>query len=182
MEVCRQSVSQLSLDESQFWSRAVDNVRSGFLSRLTFTEQRPYSEADFKAHFNRSLSSLKSALTVCESVEPDVVVSNADVLKNFVVSLLLLCAENSQKLDWTRMEHIELSYRVLNRLKSRIFAVDSISLILFNWSESDQIYRWCLDDLKPKLLEKGWKEYPGAQQSLVWILNQVTNYIVTYSC
>ena len=161
-------------DNPEFWSRAVANVRAGSLSRLTFAEQRPYTETDFITHFDGSLVALKSALTICETVEPEVVVSSADLLKHFVVSVLLLCAENSQKSDWTKMEHIQLSYRVLKALKSRIFGVDSIHLILLNWSDSDQIYRWCLDDLRPKLVEKRWKEYPGAQQSLVWILNQVT--------
>jgi hypothetical protein len=165
-------VSNSSVD----WSRVVDKIRGGFLSRLNFAEQRPYNIADFKRHFDQSLAALKSALTICESVEPESVVSNADVLKHFVVSLLLLCAENSQKSDWSKMEHIQLSYRILNTLKNRIFSVDCIHLILFNWSDSDQIFRWCLEDLKPKLVEKRWKEYPGAQQSLVWILNQVANH------
>ena len=59
-KLCDQ-VSELTF----LWSEAVEQVRSGFLSPL---DERPYFEADFKKHFDKSLIALKSGLQICQTV------------------------------------------------------------------------------------------------------------------
>ena len=171
-EFCK-NVSEMSTEgkEPEFWSKAVEKIRSGLVPRLDFAEERPIDESDFRDHFARSLEALNSAVCVCENIDPGKVRDKPDVLKHFVVSLLLLCSENSQKSDWTKVEHIEKSYRILTLLKTRIFEVSSISNLLLN---SDKILRWTLEELRLKLDNKLWKKFPGAQQSFVWSLNQVS--------
>ena len=95
----------------------------------------------------------------------------ADVKKNFFVPLLLLCSENNQKNEWTKTEHIEISFKILNLIKLRIFKVSSVFEILI--SDSDKMLRWCLEELRPKLMANSWKKNPGAQRSFVWVLHQV---------
>ena len=171
-ELCK-NISEMSTTgkEADFWSKVVEKIRSGLVPRLDFAEERPINESDFRNHFARSLEALNSAVSVCENIDPEIVRDNSDVLKHFVVSLLLLCSENSQKSDWTKLEHIEKSYRVFTLLKTRIFEVSSISQLLLN---SDKVLRWTLEELRSKLDNKLWKKYPGAQQSFVWTLNQVS--------
>ncbi len=170
-ELCK-NISELSTNgkESEFWSKVVKTIRSGLVPRLDFAEERPISESDFRDHFANSLEALNSAVSVCENIDPEKVRDKSDVLKHFVVSLLLLCSENCQQSDWSKLEHIERSYRVLTLLKTRIFEVSSISKLLLN---SDKVLRWTLEELRLKLENKLWKKYPGAQQSFVWTLNQV---------
>ena len=166
-------LSDLSVGRSELWSEVVAKIWKGLLPKLEFADERPATEADFRNYFGRSLESLKTASKVLESVEPELVRNSSDVLKHFIVPTILLCSENNQKFDWTKVEHIELSYRILNLLKNRIFQVSSIRELLLSWSDSDKMLRWSLEELRPKLVEKKWKSFPGAQQSFVWILNQV---------
>ena len=166
-------LSNLSVGRSELWSEVVGKIRIGFLPKLEFGEERPATEADFQNHFGQSLDSLKTASKVLENLEPELVQNNSDILKHFFVPVILLCSENNQKSDWTKVEHIELSFRVLNLLKNRIFGVSSIRQLLLSWSDSDKMLRWSLEELRPKIVEKKWKTFPGAQQSFIWILNQV---------
>ena len=174
-EVCRQ-MSQLGFDDKDFWANTVEKIRAGFLPRLEFVDERPYVEADFISHLPVSLESLQIGFTICESSEALSlnIQERDDILKSFVVPLLLLSSENNQKSEWTTASHIELSYKIFNQLKFRIFGVSSIFEILLPPSDSDKMLRWCLEDLRPKLINSSWKQYPAARQSFTWLLHQVS--------
>lgn len=174
-------MSELGFEEPDLWSEAVKKIRAGFLPRLEFGDERPYDESDFKHHLNVSLESLQTGFQICQSADASSsssesrrrILKRDDVLKSFVVPLMLLCSENNQKSEWTMSTHIELSYKILNLLKVRIFGVSSIFELLLPASDSDKMLRWCLEELRPKLIHNTWKKYPAAKQSFTWLLHQV---------
>lgn len=181
LEVCNK-MTELSFDDPDFWSGAVEKIRAGFLPRLEFGDERPHDESDFKTHLTVSLDSLQTGFRICNSADAStssrrMIRDRDDILKSFVAPLLLLCSENNQKSDWTTAAHIELSYKVLNLLKVRIFGVSSIFEILLPASDSDKMLRWCLDELRPRLIHESWKKYPAARQSFTWLLHQVSKRV-----
>jgi hypothetical protein len=84
----------LGFEGSPDWYHVVETVRSGLLPRLEFADERPIDASDFEAHFGRSLRSLRTAEAVCEAAE--VATSRSEILKHFVVPVILLCSENNQ--------------------------------------------------------------------------------------
>jgi len=166
------------------WSEAIQRVRNGLLSELKFSEERPYDKSDFIAHLNQSYDSLTFALqivTLEENVENSVLKKDKDVLKNFTVSALLLCGENVQSKEWNESRHIEISYKILKRLKT-IFKCDkTVGIFLYQFhnecegiTSDGEILLWAINDLSPKLAKTRWRNFPAAQFCFSWILHQVT--------
>ena len=95
------------------WAEAIEQIRNGYLPELNCGEERPYDQNDFVAHINKSYDSLKFALeiiTLEAKAKNSVLIGDKDVLKNFTVSVLLLCGENVQSKEWNEARHIEIRY------------------------------------------------------------------------
>ena len=100
-------------DSTVNWSKAIHQVRSGYLPELKFTEERPYDKNDFAAHFNHSYKCLKDTLEIIRSqaiLKPSLLKESKDILKNFTISAILLCGENVQSKEWNESRHIEIRY------------------------------------------------------------------------
>lgn len=171
-------------DSTVNWSKAIHQVRSGYLPELKFTEERPYDKNDFAAHFNHSYKCLKDTLEIIRSqaiLKPSLLKESKDILKNFTISAILLCGENVQSKEWNESRHIEISYQILTCLKSVFLCDSASSLFLYKYKEScdskatdTQILHIAIKELSPKLSKTSWKNYPAAQFCFSWILHQIT--------
>lgn len=154
-----------------FWSDALVTVRKGMLPQLCFAEDRPYFGEDFEKDFQQRHDTLQKVLGIWQDLKKSDLLERKDLLKTFVASTIVLCGENANAVAWTQTRHIQTTYKILGCLK-RTFECDSVSSIVV---EHGQLLRWCLEEIHPKLTKSEWRQYPGAQHCLLWLLHQITS-------
>ena len=148
-------------------------IHQGFLKKLQFGEDRPYTKADFSSDLNNRLDILNQ-LHLLLTTQKSLDVNDCEFKKSVLVPIVLLCGENVQPSDWTTSQHIQISYIILTVLKREIFKEDSITKI---FQVHPEFLQWCLTELRLKLgSQNEWKNYPGAQYCFSWLLRQLNSF------
>jgi len=170
-------------------------IRKGLVPRIECASERPTNSKDFEDHLSTSIEALNVAVLYCESSRLQDLSQDSTLQKQILVPLLILSFENMSKALWNNGQvsltilviflvlvynqiffyrnHIRLSYKILSLLKSKIFLCEILCEALVSFENSDKLLRWCLEELRPKLENELWIQYPGAQQAFVVLLNQV---------
>ena len=165
----RTHVPQENIQIDQKCQRLSTLIVDTFIPTLKFGEDRPYCKEDF-------LSSNRKRLDLFNQIHSSLLTDEhnfqeKNTRKNVVAPLLLLCGENVQSTEWTNPQLIQISYTILTFLKNSALKKESIRAVLI--CSDCEILNWCLEDLHNKL--ETWKNYPGAQHSLSWLLRQLTS-------
>ena len=148
-------------------------IHQGFLKKLQFGEDRPYTKADFSSDLNNRLDILNQ-LHLLLTTQKSLDVNDCEFKKSVLVPIVLLCGENVQPSDWTTSQHIQISYIILTVLKREIFKEDSITKI---FQVHPEFLQWSLTELRLKLgSQNEWKNYPGAQYCFSWLLRQLNSF------
>ncbi|XP_043266374.1 TELO2-interacting protein 2-like [Venturia canescens] len=162
-------------DEMPCWAKWI-----GFVCRLWVPERpvgldRPCEEKDFRDYrstVNRDLQNIRTRLLILiqnrdsEKINID---ADEESVRNFVICLLVLIGEHSEKNVWNNAESVSLAQDLTSEL-CKFCRSPNLSIVL---TMSDDKFLATLMALRPKLLKDTWKKFPAAVACYKWLLQQV---------